>query len=197
MIRGMDGRAIVEFSNPELQAFADDHVFYEIDMFLRGVEAAVDGSLPTNVAIEVFTIHLRNLLDFFYPPANCHKDDVIARNFFSEPGKWTPTAETSLLIASHRRAHKEVAHLTTARHSDPTKKQWDIPAVHADLAPVVSEFAREAEIVRESFRSEAFQRLNQCAETVKQGGRAFGRRLQSELGIAGGVATGLRSPPSP
>jgi hypothetical protein len=62
------GRPVDDFSEDELREYADEHVKYEITQFVRGaqaIDAACAELFPMNFAIEVFALHLRNLLDFF------------------------------------------------------------------------------------------------------------------------------------
>lgn len=136
----MSDRFVSEFSDDELREYVCEHVRYEISMFARsvGAIACTSGeSWPENVCVEVFTIHLRNLLDFFYPPRRQRPTDVFATHFFSNSKQWNPPPKTELLRSSHIRVHKEVAHLTTGRKSTRTEKLWDVAAICADLLPVI------------------------------------------------------------
>jgi hypothetical protein len=158
----MDDRPISEFSEDELRKYVCDHVRYEISMFARSVGATTGTSgehWPENICVEVFTIHLRNLLDFFYPPKREHPTDVFARHFFSSPEQWNPPPKTELLRHSHTRAHKEVAHLTTGRKSTREEKLWDVTAICADLLPIISLFAHDADIVCEGFEADVMEMI--------------------------------------
>ena len=65
------------FSDSYLLAFSAEHVAYEVDMFFGMVEvltrpsvisapSAAEANRLKNAVIEVFAIHLRNLIDFLY-----------------------------------------------------------------------------------------------------------------------------------
>jgi hypothetical protein len=162
----MSDRPVSEFSEDDLREYVCEHVRYEISMFARcvGAIAGTSGeSWPENVCVEVFTIHLRNLLDFFYPPKRPYPTDVFAKHFFSSSEQWNPPPKTELLRRSHVRAHKEVAHLTTGRKSTRTEKLWDVAAICADLLPVIHLFAHEADIVCEGFEADVKRMLGSKA----------------------------------
>jgi len=90
-----------------------------------------------NVLIESCTLHLRNLVDFFYQ-SNAKADDVIAADYVADWDKKCP-AISSLLEKARTRANKEVAHLTTKRIAgSPPEKAWDFDAVSAELRPAIA-----------------------------------------------------------
>jgi hypothetical protein len=131
---GME-KAAATMSGDQLAEYADELVLYEIGMLCRAVGAALGTSgeiWPMNVAIESFALHLRNLLDFLYP-------------------SWRPSGRTELLTSSQGRAHKEVAHLTTARHTEITEKLWDLPAICRDLLPGLGALGKSAETLDPRF----------------------------------------------
>jgi hypothetical protein len=155
-------RPVSDLSDVELRAYACEHVYYEIDMLVRAAgtaEHAQEG-WPMNVAIEIFTVHLRNVLDFLYPPNRVWPTDVFARHFFTAPKEWSPADKSEALQVAHLRAHKEVAHLTTGRKSDPEDKLWDMPALCGELGPLVSEFAESADLVCSCFAVDVPPRLS-------------------------------------
>jgi hypothetical protein len=158
-MRAMEfGRAIGEFSEDELRDYACEHVLYEITHFVRAVqavEAARAGLFPMNFAIEVFALHLRNLLDFF-APRNAHKTDACARHFHS--GWEDPKLDLALREARWM-ADKHVAHLTTDRTADIDGKTWTVPPITGSLVSIIERFARGADFVCEDFRDRVEDRL--------------------------------------
>jgi hypothetical protein len=105
------GRSIGDFSEAELRAYACEHVLYEITHFIRAaqaVEAARAGLFPMNFAIEVFALHVRNLLDFF-APRNARKTDACARHFYKD---WEEPKLDLNLREARWMADKHIAHLT-------------------------------------------------------------------------------------
>ena len=105
--------------------YSEEHVFYEIDMFLWVTKMmasedriivleASDPSHLKNALIEVFVVHLRNIIDFFYPK-DPRSTDVIASDFCAE-GVWQREISNNLGIA-RTRANMELAHMTSARLS--------------------------------------------------------------------------------
>lgn len=99
-----------------------------------------------NAVLESFAIHLRNLLDFFYPGREPHEDDVIAAQYF-EAGQLPPNfpPKSRLLNEAEVRAHKHVSHLTTKRiagnHPD---KAWYVGPLMQEMANLIGMFVATA-----------------------------------------------------
>jgi hypothetical protein len=91
-------RPISEFSVPELEDYAHRFVRWEIYLLVRAegeISAAFEGLSATDedFVISAFAIHLRTLLDFFYPEGEARPTDVLARHFFEVPDRWQPPAK--------------------------------------------------------------------------------------------------------
>ncbi len=96
----------------------------------------------TSALIESFGVHLRNLIHFFYREGR--GDDVTAQDFLDAGAAWKPT-EPAALTNAHRRANKELSHLTRARISgSPPEKAWDTAALLKEIDTVAKEFAARA-----------------------------------------------------
>jgi len=144
------------FSDAYLMSYSEEHVFYEFDMFLwlaqvcgRGTTLAAPSQADTarlsNVLIEAFVVHLRNVIDFLYLEKP-KKTDVIAADFFA-PGAWERLHPliSAALESARVRANKEIAHLTTDRFtSSPPAKAWDFTALAAELRPLTQRMATNA-----------------------------------------------------
>ncbi len=143
------------FDDAYLLAYSEEHVFYEFDMFLwsaelRGSGARLIARSPADLArlnsalTEIFVVHLRNVIDFFYPgPGKPWSTDVVAADFCGS-GMWQPTTSVTLKDA-HQRADKELAHLTTARiPGSPSGKEWDSIGLSAELRTVMRCFVKKA-----------------------------------------------------
>jgi hypothetical protein len=151
-------RAIGEFSEDELREYACEHVLYEISHFIRAaqaVEAARAGLFPMNFAIEVFALHLRNLLDFFVP-RQARKTDACARHFHKE---WEEPELNLYLREARWMADKHVAHLTTGRTGDIDFKVWAVEPIVRSLVPIIERFTNGADLVSERFREQVADRL--------------------------------------
>lgn len=151
-------RPIEDFLEDELREYACEHVLYEITHFVRAaqaIEAARAGLFPMNFAIEVFALHLRNLLDFF-APRNARKTDACARNFCKD---WEEPELNLYLREARWMADKHVAHLTTDRTSDTDLKTWAIEPIICSLAPIIMRFANGADLACESFRERVAERV--------------------------------------
>jgi hypothetical protein len=100
--------------------------------------------------LEVFALHLRNLLDFF-APRKPRPTDACAHHFFK--GWQAPDVEGNLYLREARwMADKHVAHLTTDRTDDPDLKTWSVEAIVWTLKPIIERFADGAELVCNTFR---------------------------------------------
>lgn len=153
------GRSIETFSEDELREYAREHVLYEITHFVRAtqaIEAASAGLFPMNFAIEVFALHIRNLLDFF-APRNSRKTDACATHFYKE---WKAPELNVYLQEARRMADKHVAHLTTDRTSDVDLKSWAVEPIVYSLVPIIESFASDAELVSDTFRQLVAERIS-------------------------------------
>lgn len=154
------GRSIDSFSEEELREYAREHVLYEITHFVRAsqaIEAARAGLFPMNFAIEVFALHVRNLLDFF-APRNARATDACARHFYKE---WRAPELSAYLKEARQMADKHVAHLTTDRTSDIALKTWAIEPIVYSLVPIIESFASGAQLVDDSFRQLVTERISE------------------------------------
>lgn len=146
------------FSPEYLRKYSSQHLLYEVEMFFHlghllmvGQFIAHDPNLTSvlhNGIIEAFILHLRNILDFFY--TRPRKSDVGATMFY-DSGERPETfpAKSALLNEAHRRAHKEMSHLTTERHweGDP-KKVWQFAKLMQDVRPLLKAFLETASATR-------------------------------------------------
>ena len=143
------------FDDDYLLAYSEEHVVYEVKMFLALVAvreatiSSVSGGLIVllkNAVIEATVLHLRNLIEFLYND-DPRPSDVVAGDFFTTPSWDTIRPEISEhLESSRRRANKEMAHLTTGRRpSEDKAKRWDILRLREELMPVLRLFVDRAD----------------------------------------------------
>ncbi|MFN8160254.1 MAG: hypothetical protein U0R52_04305 [Solirubrobacterales bacterium] len=152
------GRPIGDFAEEELRNYALQHVLYEITYFIRAaqaIEAARAELFPMNFAIEVFALHLRNLLDFF-APRNTRPTDACARHFYAG---WEQPKLNCYLREARWMANKHVAHLTTDRTTDIDLKTWAVEPIVRSLIPIIERFTEGADLVCDRFRLEVRERL--------------------------------------
>lgn len=102
-------------------------------------KASAPPSFDKNSKIETCVLHLRNLIEFFYP--NKPQDtDVIARDYAHAWDSERPEI-IPVLKEARVRANKEMAHLTSDRKSgQPPGKEWELGKISAALQPVVERF---------------------------------------------------------
>ena len=96
-----------------------------------------------NAEIESFTIHVRQLIDFFWgeQPQTESKRDAFAADYF-DAGEWPrlrPERPEVLSKAVRKKVGWGIAHLTYDRAwSTPADKHWPVVDPASALAPVVS-----------------------------------------------------------
>lgn len=152
------------FAEGYLRKYADEHLQYEVDMFLwlsnvcgGGVRIQAVGVAETtrisNALIESFVIHLRNVIDFLYIDKP-QPSDIVAADYCS-PSTWAlaGTAISHKLDDARTRSNKEIAHLTTARKAGvPPDKAWDFRGLTLELRTILKLFAEKADTNRLSPR---------------------------------------------
>lgn len=144
------------FDDPTLLAYSKEHVSYEIRMFLdlhqfretHGVANLSPGALEVlrNALLEATALHLRNLLEFFYPRRKKpRRTDVHAFDFIPHWNDHRPELSDALDDA-WTRVDRRLAHLTTGRldpgHED--RRGWDFAKLREELVPVLRCFVRHA-----------------------------------------------------
>jgi hypothetical protein len=128
-------------------AAASEHLRYEIDMLYGSLgeletleRARVNDEAPSlslkNALIESWTIHLRNLHEFFFRDRS-DDSDMLAIDYFHDLDWFSVRKGHGLNLSTHR-IPKEIVHLTWSRTKvTPDKKQWD-------LGPITDRITREA-----------------------------------------------------
>lgn len=135
-------------NNEFLCSYAHEHLHYEVRMFIISREIAnqsLPGSFQMNAMVEVCVLHLRNLIDFFFPN-RIEPDDIMAVHYINDWNtKRLPISKT--LEDARQRAHKEMAHLTLKRISGaPPEKNWDFNLISIELKKVIEIFINNADL---------------------------------------------------
>lgn len=127
-----------------------EHIYYEMMMFhyttetLRRIvdQSNVDIQL-VNAVLESWSMHLRNLLTFFYTPRNKrYKDDVLAVDYVSSLSTFRNN-RTKVKTFSNikKRVAKQFAHLTYHRNVYNQKtKVWQFARTYAQMHPTMVAF---------------------------------------------------------
>jgi hypothetical protein len=135
-------------SDQELIAYSKEHLRYELEMFFLVADAITRtgyfSDFVRNALVESFTIHLRNLIDFFFEPAAVKRTDILAAYFLVDPNYLGTVSKA--LSEARERANKEVGHLTTGRrpHASP-KKTWQVGALAREIFQLTQKFASGAD----------------------------------------------------
>lgn len=123
----------------DLFAFAQEHLLYEVQMFLEARSMRPVDQITMNIKVENFALHLKNLLEFFYPSSS-DANNVVAANYIADWDEQRP-AIAHRLEGARARAARELNHLTTQRIArTAVHKEWDFEGISEDLNRVVSRF---------------------------------------------------------
>ena len=130
------------YPDSDLLDVSREHLLYEFRMFFW-----VAANMPKrkgfklSASLESFAIHLRNLTDFFYTPAQ-RPDDIVASDFYEPPNVWAPGAISSTLDTARERANKEISHITFKRKTGMAlDKPWDVSALSGEIKTLAQKFA--------------------------------------------------------
>jgi hypothetical protein len=133
-----------------LNHFILEHVFYEISMLqytyseLLLIEKRDNRS---NVFVESFALHSRNLIDFFLTEENQkQQDDVIAIEYKTKSNSYIKKVEKhrQYLREIKVRSNKELAHLTILRKDGISEnKGWDYETIHSVLMEIIIDFIND------------------------------------------------------
>ncbi len=119
-----------------LQRMAEEHLFYELQMFHSTAIRLGSNLVQQNVdlrnnILESLAVHIRVLFKFFFDKPS--KDsDVVASDFYPDENSWHDIREKigheDEVSSTCRRVNKEVAHLTWDRLDvKPEEKGWLAP----------------------------------------------------------------------
>src|SRR3989339_277146 len=143
-----------DLNEEQLLDYFKEHIRYEVLMLLNATHAIIGKfQVPKGLeymAVESYAIHLRNLINFFYPPNKIRDTDVCAKDFFIEEATWSKERpELSITLKGAReRADKEVSHLTTLRkYANDNDKKWDIKPLACEIIQVFDLFCKYADKV--------------------------------------------------
>jgi hypothetical protein len=128
-----------------------EHVRYEVQSLLNATIAiekrmVVPQGLQCMI-VESFSIHLRNLITFFYPYTS-RPDDVCAKDFFVKENSWEEVRPklNDVLKQAKTRADVEVGHLTTFRKNGTSEnKDWDVKRLTAEIVPIFELFCKSTD----------------------------------------------------
>jgi hypothetical protein len=146
-------------SDSELLEYSREHLLYEVTMFFHTgnillnydfgkIEPPRLGELMRMAILESFAVHVRNLIDFFWP-AKTFDTDVLAEDFFPGNGLPKSFSLTTALDNARIRANKQVSHLTTERIAgEPPEKNWPVSELLGEEQDLLLRFVRDASPAR-------------------------------------------------
>jgi hypothetical protein len=158
-------------SSDEIRQLSE-HLSYEVEMTFGLIELLLGSMfwdprwrLALNAQVESFTIHVRQLIAFFWND-DPRKGDAIAADYFS-PGEWErlrPKQPPVIDDAVYRKIGWGVAHLTYGRaRSTVEDKQWAFVEIGQALVPAVLCFLDNVD--RSKLEPEQYNLMRVCAES--------------------------------
>jgi hypothetical protein len=169
-----------------------EHLPYEIDMLRHAYErlqSSSHGQATLNVLIECFSLHARNLLDFFWDPK--HSNYAVAREFTTalyQPFSGTSPKKDGL----YGKLNEQVTHLTYGRTEDPADKIG--PAERLTLKNLIeSEIDNFSNHIQEQFR-ELWRRRAEALIITSQATQVSGTTSSALTVTVGMGATGPIGP---
>jgi hypothetical protein len=156
-----------------------EHLFHEVQMtfFLASqiggpTGARLDVSLR-NAQIEAFTVHLRQLSEFFWgdppPPRERREREAFASDYFPE-GAWARIRPELPAIIAKTVAAPDGSRLTYSNAwTPPADLLWDVVTQAFALAPIVMRFADTVD--RSQFTAGYVNGMRVCAEMFVNGQR--------------------------
>lgn len=124
---------------------ASEHIFYEAWMFFETMNYLMQArnQISTNILLDAYAIHCRNLFDFLYPDLKkIKRDDILVFDYISDKSLYYKNkTKKKLLRFVIRKANKQVAHLTYTRNRYGEKnKPWPFLDIAKEIHKSLSVF---------------------------------------------------------
>jgi hypothetical protein len=167
-------------SDQELRALSH-HLLYEIEMFVETTtqlraffigESSYPVRALRNSLLESWALHVRNLLSFLYDD-RAGVEDAIAADFLDVDWATERGAKPEVLRASHKKASKEIAHLSYHRIGlTDDQRGWTIEPIFSEMVKAIRKFINlvPESHVQKGFRERANAVLPQPEVVTSAGG---------------------------
>lgn len=137
----------INLTDEEKRQFLEEHFSYEVIMLSFSANKLIEfncikDTYCTNMALETFLFHARNLMEFFYYDKK-YPTDARAYDFLKDKAEWEKIKpkETDSIEKIKDRSGKEIAHLTYKRiYGTPPEKKWDCSEIRKDILKIVNIF---------------------------------------------------------
>jgi|GEM_PF-2818912 len=128
--------------------FIEEHLLYEFQMLIFTYKMNIPSQIGENIRIDLFLLHARNLIEFFYikDPGNPEYEYARAFEFVKGPDAWeSEFSREALFYKNHY--HLMCAHATHLTHKryygeDP-RKAWDFDLIKIKLVEVLITFIKK------------------------------------------------------
>lgn len=135
----------------ERKEYLNEHFMYEVKMLffalrfierLNKLKKTDENIMCSNLALEGFLLHARNLLEFFYKNFKKNSDRVSAWHFFDNEACYNQLLpiKTPAIEIVEKRVNNEITHLGVKRFSSTIDKQWDTVTILHDFMSLVKIF---------------------------------------------------------
>jgi hypothetical protein len=137
-------------TDDQLAEWATEHLIYEVDMLVFGLERLTEvqpETLDANLALESFAVHARCLFDFLWGKPNPTYDNDAFASDFSEDwnGRRDAIPEHLAEVRDRRRFGQEIFHLTFNRISgSDSDKIWLCGQMGLEIATALTLFSELA-----------------------------------------------------
>ncbi|MEN9406914.1 MAG: hypothetical protein RLZZ455_130 [Candidatus Parcubacteria bacterium] len=153
---------MIEKSSSEKKK-AVEHIVYEIMMFNAAslqLMPPPSNQLQTNILLESFAIHSRNLFDFFYTKPK--KDDISAGDYLSRKKEFIlKRTKKKVLKNLTRKTNKQIAHLTYSRNNyNSHTKGWGVISINKFMNQTIIAFLECLERDQKDWFRELYRRYN-------------------------------------
>lgn len=127
---------------------ATEHIYYEVEMFFEAINKLQNPKDQSvlNVYLDVFVVHLRNLINFLYPKKdvarNTKQDDIIINDYVTDRRIYNKRkTKKQGLKRIIWKSDKQVCHLTYARNKlSSGRKGWNFRIIGHEIHQSLSAF---------------------------------------------------------
>jgi len=137
----------MKLTDEEKIKFLDEHFCYEANMLIISyskliVLSSKENINENNMALEVFALHSRNLLEFFINEDSKHSDTAKAKHFLTDNTLFSNIENNVLELEKQiRKANKQISHLTYDRLKYTEEdKSWHYDMIFKDFTYIIKMF---------------------------------------------------------
>ncbi len=128
-----------------------EHFYYEVSMMKLSLYIArknfsdkIIQNNKMNIVLEIFLLHARNLLEFFYDKNDCKKDIAHVNHFLKSGIKWKKiqTKSNSWYKSLNKKINIYLSHMNYNRKIDIKEKEWNLLELKKDFNNIIKVFLK-------------------------------------------------------